>query len=39
MTELEIAAWSLWVDSINWDVSELILEDFLFVTAFQTKVD
>ncbi len=37
MNELEIAAWSLWVDELNWAGGDLSMDDFLFVTAIQSK--
>lgn len=37
LNELEIAVWSLWLEKLNWELGELSLESFLFVTGAQAK--
>jgi len=37
LNELEIATWSLWLERLNWEVGNLPLEVFLFVTGAQVK--
>lgn len=37
MDELEVAAWSLHTDKLKWEMEDLLLEDFLIVTAIQIK--
>lgn len=36
--ELEIAVWSLVLDSFNWNRPEISREIFLYIIAFQAKV-
>jgi len=41
LNELEIVAWSLWIDENNWnenDTTEMSMENFLFITSLQIKV-
>ena len=37
MNELEITIWSMWLDKLGWDMRELSLDNFLIVTAIQSK--
>eukprot|EP00826_Nyctotherus_ovalis_P039853 TRINITY_DN3863_c0_g2_i15.p1 TRINITY_DN3863_c0_g2~~TRINITY_DN3863_c0_g2_i15.p1 ORF type:complete len:153 (+),score=0.82 TRINITY_DN3863_c0_g2_i15:501-959(+) len=37
LNELEITAWSLWLEKLNWELGEQSLESFLFVTGAQAK--
>lgn len=37
MNELEVASWSIWNDSNNWDLKNIELDIFLLISAYQVK--
>lgn len=37
MNELEVTVWSIWLDKLSWEMQNLSLDNFILVTAMQTK--